>query len=120
MGTNMEEALKAKTNAERRFVEKDILSAKNYALKAQMLYPHLEGISQMVATFGVLSAAETKVNGEYDFYAILGLDSSVDKAKLKKQYKKMAVLLHPDKNKSVGADGAFRLVSEAWTVLSDV
>ncbi|KAL3363734.1 hypothetical protein AABB24_012791 [Solanum stoloniferum] len=119
MGTNMEEALKAKTNAERRFVEKDILGAKNYALKAQMLYPHLEGISQMVATFGVLSAAETKVNGEYDFYAILGLDSSVDKAKLKKQYKKMAVLLHPDKNKSVGADGAFRLVSEAWTVLSD-
>ncbi|KAA8526611.1 hypothetical protein F0562_008186 [Nyssa sinensis] len=31
----------------------------------------------------------------------------------------MAVLLHPDKNKSVGADGAFKLVSEAWTVLSD-
>lgn len=119
MEAKMEEAVKAKANAERRFVEKDFLGAKNYALKAQMLYPHLEGISQMVATFGVLSAAEMKVNGEYDFYAILGLDSSVDKAKLKKQYKKMAVLLHPDKNKSVGADGAFRLVSEAWTVLSD-
>ncbi|KAI5401478.1 hypothetical protein KIW84_066083 [Lathyrus oleraceus] len=27
--------------------------------------------------------------------------------------------LHPDKNKSVGADGAFKLVSQAWTVLSD-
>ncbi|KAK4369315.1 hypothetical protein RND71_013107 [Anisodus tanguticus] len=119
MEPNMEEALKAKANAERRFVEKDFVGAKTYALKAQMLYPHLEGLSQMVATFGVHSAAETKVNGEFDFYAILGLDTFVDKAKLKKQYKKMAVLLHPDKNKSVGADGAFRLVSEAWTVLSD-
>ncbi|XP_060187134.1 uncharacterized protein LOC132616612 [Lycium barbarum] len=119
MEPNMEEALNAKANAERRFVERDFVGAKNYALKAQMLYPHLEGISQMVATFGVHSAAETKVNGEFDFYAILGLDTSVDKAKLKKQYKKMAVLLHPDKNKSIGADGAFRLVSEAWTVLSD-
>ncbi|CAN4084508.1 unnamed protein product [Withania somnifera] len=119
MESKMEEALKAKANAERRFVEKDFVGAKNYAIKAQMLYPHLEGISQMVATFGVHCAAETKVNGESDFYAILGLDTSVDKARLKKQYKKMAVLLHPDKNKSLGADGAFRLVSEAWTVLSD-
>ncbi|KAI3702645.1 hypothetical protein L6452_28393 [Arctium lappa] len=31
----------------------------------------------------------------------------------------MAVLLHPDKNKTVGADEAFKLLSEAWAVLSD-
>ncbi|KAA8524853.1 hypothetical protein F0562_011276 [Nyssa sinensis] len=42
-----------------------------------------------------------------------------DKAKLKKQYRKMAVLLHPYKNESVGVDGAFKLVSEALTLLSD-
>ncbi|GAU26472.1 hypothetical protein TSUD_294400 [Trifolium subterraneum] len=28
-------------------------------------------------------------------------------------------MLHPDKNKSVGADGAFKHVSEAWSLLSD-
>nr|DAD35798.1 TPA_asm: hypothetical protein HUJ06_006438 [Nelumbo nucifera] len=28
-------------------------------------------------------------------------------------------MLHPDKNKSVGADGAFKLISEAWSSLSD-
>ncbi|XWS22777.1 hypothetical protein CRYUN_Cryun29cG0065500 [Craigia yunnanensis] len=28
-------------------------------------------------------------------------------------------MLHPDKNKSVGADGAFKLIFEAWSLLSD-
>ncbi|KAK4373159.1 hypothetical protein RND71_008543 [Anisodus tanguticus] len=119
MEPNVQDALQAKANAERKFAERDYVSAKNNALRAQMLCPHLEGIAQMVATFGVHSAAEMKVNGEYDFYTILGMDPSANRAKLKKQYKRMAVLLHPDKNKNVGADGAFRLVSEAWTVLSD-
>ncbi|KAG6422636.1 hypothetical protein SASPL_113013 [Salvia splendens] len=73
----------------------------------------------MVTTFVVYVASEAKANGELDFYSILGLDPSADKSKVKKQYKKMAVLLHPDKNRTVGADGAFRLVSEAWTLLSD-
>ncbi|OIT02202.1 PREDICTED: uncharacterized protein LOC109226975 [Nicotiana attenuata] len=116
---SIEEALKAKANAETKYAERDFLGAKNYALKAQMLCPHLVGISQMVAAFGVHSAAATKVNGEFDFYAILGSDPSSNRAMLKKQYKKLAVLLNPDKNKRFGADAAFRLVSEAWRVLSD-
>ncbi|KAL3502547.1 hypothetical protein ACH5RR_036996 [Cinchona calisaya] len=119
MESNIEEALSVKAYAEKRFVERDFAGARNYALKAQMLYPELEGIAQMVATFGVYTASEVKINGEFDFYAILGLNPSADKSKLKKQYRKMAVLLHPDKNKTVGADGAFKLVSEAWTILSD-
>ncbi|KAL0287911.1 UNVERIFIED_CONTAM: Chaperone protein DnaJ [Sesamum calycinum] len=119
METNIEEALRVKALAEKQFATKDFIGAQNYALKAQMLCPELEGISQMVATFGVYIASEAKINGECDFYSILGLDPSADKSKLKKQYKKLAVLLHPDKNRTVGADGAFRLVSEAWTLLSD-
>ncbi|KAL7128564.1 hypothetical protein ABFS83_13G004200 [Erythranthe nasuta] len=119
MASNVEEAVRAKAFAEKQFVEKNFVAAKDYALKAQMLCPELEGISQMVATFGVYMASEAKINGELDFYLILGVDSSVDKSKLKRQYKKLAVMLHPDKNRTIGADGAFRLVSEAWTLLSD-
>lgn len=115
----MEEALRAKANAEKKFLERDFIGARSYALKAQKLCPELEGISQMVATFGVHVASEAKAHGELDFYSILGVDPSAGKSKVKKQYKKMAVLLHPDKNRTVGADGAFRLVSEAWTLLSD-
>ncbi|CAL5393865.1 unnamed protein product [Camellia sinensis] len=119
MEPNKEEALRAKDYAEKRFLEKDFTGARNYAIKAQMLYPEVEGISQMVATFEVYVASEVKINGETDFYSILKLEPSAGKVKLKKQYRKMAVLLHPDKNKTVGADGAFKLVSEAWTLLSD-
>ncbi|KAL2547743.1 DNAJ heat shock N-terminal domain-containing protein [Forsythia ovata] len=119
MESNVEEALRFKANAEKKFAERNFVGARNYALKAQTICPELEGISQMVATFGVYIASEAKINGEFDFYSILGMDPSADKSKLKKQYKKMAVLLHPDKNKTVGADGAFRLVSEAWTHLSN-
>ncbi|KAL5540230.1 hypothetical protein UlMin_044470 [Ulmus minor] len=119
MEANKEEALKVKEIAEKRFVERDFAGAKNYALKAKTLCPGLEGISQMVTTFEVHAASEVKFNGEADYYSILGLKPFADKEAVKKQYKKMAVLLHPDKNKCVGADSAFKLVSEAWNWLSD-
>ncbi|KAK1418148.1 hypothetical protein QVD17_27287 [Tagetes erecta] len=73
----------------------------------------------MVATFEIHATTGTNMSQEIDFYSVLGLDPSADKSILKKRYKKMAVLLHPDKNKTVGADEAFKLVSEAWAVLSD-
>lgn len=38
---------------------------------------------------------------------------------MKKQYKKLALLLHPDKYNLNGAEGAFKLVTEAWCMLSD-
>ncbi|OIW02930.1 hypothetical protein TanjilG_29706 [Lupinus angustifolius] len=119
MEANKEEALKAIENAEKRFALRDFAGAKSYALKAKTLCPGLEGISQMVATFEVYIASEVTHDGELDYYSILGLKPSADTQAVKRQYKKLAVLLHPDKNKCVGADGAFKLVSEAWTWLSD-
>ncbi|KAL6140275.1 hypothetical protein ACLB2K_058575 [Fragaria x ananassa] len=119
MEVNKEEALKAKEIAEKRFAEKDFIDAVNYAMKAKSLYPDLEGISQMIATFEVYAATEYRFCGELDHYSILGLKPTSSKDAVKRQYKKMAVLLHPDKNKCVGADGAFKLVSEAMSLLSD-
>ncbi|KAJ6329531.1 hypothetical protein OIU77_011080 [Salix suchowensis] len=119
MEPNIGEAVVAKEIAEKRFAERDFTGAKDYALKAKTLYPGLEGISQMVATFEVYIASQAKCNGEIDYFSVLGLKPSADKDAVKRQYRKMAVLLHPDKNKTVGADGAFKLVSEAWTMLSD-
>ncbi|XP_057989268.1 uncharacterized protein LOC110649569 isoform X2 [Hevea brasiliensis] len=119
MECNKDEAAKAKEIAEKRFLANDLAGAKRFALKAQNLYPGLEGLPQMVATFDVYISAENKINGEEDWYGILGVNPKADDENVRKQYRKLALLLHPDKNKSIGADGAFKLISQAWSLLSD-
>lgn len=119
MECNKEEALKAKEIAEKKFTGLDINGAKRFALKAQNLYPELDGIPQFLAILDVYIAAEKRTNGEVDWYRILGVDPLADGATIRKQYRRLALIVHPDRNKSVGADGAFKLVSEAWTLLSD-
>ncbi|KAI4151919.1 MAG: hypothetical protein L6R39_001933 [Caloplaca ligustica] len=53
------------------------------------------------------------------FYEILGLETSCSDAEIKKAYRKLSLLTHPDKNGYDGADEAFKLVSRAFQVLSD-
>lgn len=119
MECNKDEALRAKSIAEEKFTKKDFIGARKFALKAQTLYPGLDGISQMLTTLDVYVSAENKVSGETDWYGVLGVNPSADDESIKKQFKKFALLLHPDKNKSLGAEGAFKLVSEAFSFLSD-
>ncbi|XAR64388.1 hypothetical protein NMG60_11024701 [Bertholletia excelsa] len=119
MECNKDEALRAKEIAEKKFTAKDITGAKKFAAKAQSLYPGLEGIQQMVSTLNVYVSAENRVNGEADWYGILDVNPQADDETVRKQYRKLALMLHPDKNKSVGAEGAFKHISEAWSLLSD-
>lgn len=119
MECNKDDAIKAREIAEMKFNAKDIAGAKKFALKAQNLYPGLEGISQMLATLDVYAAAENPVLGEADFYGVLGVTPQSDEDTIRKQYRKLALMLHPDKNKSIGAEGAFKLISESWSLLSD-
>ncbi|KAE8698171.1 putative protein phosphatase 2C 76-like isoform X1 [Hibiscus syriacus] len=119
MECNKDEAIRAKEIAERKVKEKDYAGAKKFALKSQNLFPDLDGIAQMLTTLDVYISAENKVGGEADWYGVLGVSPSADDDMVRKQYRKLALMLHPDKNKFVGADGAFKIVSEAWSLLSD-
>ncbi|XP_065868396.1 J protein JJJ2 [Euphorbia lathyris] len=120
MECNRDEAVRAKEIAERKFTERDFVGAKKFALKAQNLYSELEGLPQMLVTFDVYASSEKRTkNGEVDWYSVLGLNSWSDDETVRRQYRKLALMLHPDKNKSLGADGAFKLVSEAWSFLSN-
>ncbi|KAG0369278.1 hypothetical protein BGX24_002477 [Mortierella sp. AD032] len=54
-----------------------------------------------------------------DFYKILGVKKDATEIEIKKAYRKVALQMHPDKNGAPGADEAFKVVSKAFTVLSD-
>ncbi|KAI3850955.1 hypothetical protein MKX03_036435 [Papaver bracteatum] len=119
MECNRDEATRAKEIAERKFTARDVVGAKKFALKAQNLFPGLEGISQMLSTLDVHLSGENKIGDEADWYGILGVNPTADDDTVRKKYRKLALMLHPDKNKSIGAEGAFKLISEAWSLLSD-
>ncbi|KAL5701501.1 hypothetical protein ACHQM5_026828 [Ranunculus cassubicifolius] len=122
MDCNKDEAIKAKGIAEKKIESKNFVGAKKLALKAQQLYSDLDVISQMMTVIDVhcSASAEKKVMDQVnDWYGILKLEVSVDEASIKKQYRKLALLLHPDKNKLAGAEAAFKLIGEAHRVLSD-
>ncbi|MDD5029876.1 MAG: DnaJ domain-containing protein [Rhodoferax sp.] len=54
-----------------------------------------------------------------DHYAALGLRSSATLAEIKKAFRQQASLHHPDRNTSPEAPARFRLVQQAYDVLSD-
>ncbi|KAF7838836.1 Chaperone protein DnaJ [Senna tora] len=119
MECNKDDAMRAKELSEKKFLEMDFAGAKRFALKAQDLYPCLDGLSQLLATLEVYVSAEKKINGEVDWYEVLGVDPLADDETIRRRYRKLALALHPDKNKSVGSDGAFKLISQAWSLFSN-
>ncbi|XP_051150675.1 uncharacterized protein LOC127265053 [Andrographis paniculata] len=108
--------------AEKLLRSKDYAGCRDFAILAQETEPLLEGSDQILAVAEVLLAAEGKRlrQNHHDWYAILQIPQRTDEVELiKKQYRRLALLLHPDKNKFPFADSAFRLVADAWSVLSD-
>src|SRR4029079_186760 len=59
-------------------------------------------------------------NIKRDYYDILGVDKSATKEELKRSYRKLAVMYHPDKNPGdKEAEENFKEAAEAYNVLSD-
>lgn len=55
-----------------------------------------------------------------DYYKILGVPESASSDAIKKEYRKLAIQYHPDKNKgNKQAEEKFKEISEAYYVLSD-
>ncbi|KAI6681065.1 hypothetical protein NL676_034946 [Syzygium grande] len=120
MECNKEEAVRAKEIAEARMRSNHFAEALRLARKAQRLFPELENLSQMLAVCEIHCSAQTRVSGsEHDWYAILQVEESADDTTIRKQYRKFALLLHPDKNKFTGAEAAFKLIAEANRVLTN-
>ncbi|KGN60258.1 uncharacterized protein LOC101205646 [Cucumis sativus] len=106
--------------AEKLLHNRDFTGSKDFAILAQETEPLLDGSDQILAVADVLLASEKQINNHNDWYSILQIERRSDDSDLiKKQYRKLALLLHPDKNKFPFADQAFKLVADSWAVLSD-
>lgn len=55
-----------------------------------------------------------------DYYEILMVSKDATDTEIKRSYKKLALLLHPDKNTYPGAAEAFKAIGNAVAVLTDV
>ena len=63
-----------------------------------------------------------KLYAEADYYTVLGVDRGVDDAAIKRAYRSQARSHHPDlpsNRDNPGADARFKLINEAYEVLSD-
>jgi hypothetical protein len=54
-----------------------------------------------------------------DYYQILGVSNKAGSLEIKRAYRKLAVLYHPDKNPDPAAEVFFKEVNEAYDILSD-
>lgn len=89
------------------------------------LNPALKEVAELGAVAEVCNAASSRScacsseKRNPDWYRILKVDEKSEPSAIKKRYRHLALLLHPDKNKHVKAEAAFKLVSEAYACLSD-
>lgn len=115
--TGSNEAIHHKTLAESKFNSGDLISALNHARKALALSPDTEGVSSMVTAFETITTASDGDAPEW--YKILKVEPFSHIDRIKQEYRELASVLDPDKNPYVGCEEGFKLVSEAFEVLSD-
>lgn len=53
------------------------------------------------------------------YFSILGVQSDCSQEQIRKHYKKIAVLVHPDKNKQPGAEEAFKILQRAFELIGE-
>ena len=54
-----------------------------------------------------------------DYYEVLGVDKNASEQDIKKAFRKLAMMYHPDRNKAKDAEAKFKEINEAYSVLSD-
>ncbi|CAN6345151.1 unnamed protein product [Urochloa humidicola] len=122
--------------AEQRFLAGDVTGARHHAWCALGLAPGLYGAEQALAAYDVHAAAAAGaglgLGALPSWYAVLflpmphpllqpsgsgGGGGAVTHDDVKRQHRRLCLLVHPDKNPSAAADGAFKLVQAAYAAL---
>ncbi|KAL6894416.1 hypothetical protein ACP4OV_008514 [Aristida adscensionis] len=122
MATSVEEAEKAYRLAEERFLAGNVAGALRVAWKARRLSSLLPALASALPAYEVHAAAAA--GGGKNWYAVLGLAgqpaTAITHNAVRARYLRLCLVLHPDKNRSAAADGAFKLLQQAWEALSAI
>ncbi|CAH2079548.1 unnamed protein product [Thlaspi arvense] len=112
------EARRAKAVAVDKFKMGDLAGAKEYVVRAKNLNPLLCGLLCLNTVLDVLIGFGKKINGEVDWYAVLGVEPTADVETIKSRYNKLSTGIILENDKSVGSIvEASNILAESWRVL---
>ncbi|KAE8809157.1 DnaJ domain containing protein [Hordeum vulgare] len=115
---NREEAERALRRAEEHFLAGNVAGARRLAAKARRISPSLPGAAHALAAYDVHAAAAGTQHRAGYWHDVLGVARSASASAVKKQFRRLSLLVHPDKNRSAAAEGAFKLLAQACDALS--
>lgn len=126
-GSDRVEARRLLEIAEKHLHAHDLVFSKRFAERALEADPLVDGADQILAVADVLLASRSRVCNQPDWYAILHLayplspsfNTDEDSLAIRRSFRRLAVLLSPDRNKLPRADEAYRFVVDAFAVLSN-
>ncbi|KAF8118450.1 hypothetical protein N665_0005s0208 [Sinapis alba] len=122
-GGNKAEADRLLVTSEKLLASSDFKGAKTFAIRACKSDPTLAEAADSILTIcDVLIAREIRLgdSNSPDWYAVLRLGRLAQNPEhVATQYRRLALLLNPSVNRFPLADHAFKVVSDAWHVLSD-
>ncbi|XP_075477967.1 uncharacterized protein LOC142518980 [Primulina tabacum] len=120
--TTRAEALRWLTISEKLLSGRDLMGSKSFATRARDADPTLSPADDILAIVDTLLVGDSRIrNNQQDWYSILRLTphQGQDSELVATRYRNLALTLNPQRNKYPLAEEAFRLVVDAWSVLSN-
>uniref|UniRef100_A0A3Q7JHQ6 J domain-containing protein n=1 Tax=Solanum lycopersicum TaxID=4081 RepID=A0A3Q7JHQ6_SOLLC len=121
--TNRSEALRFLSIAEKLLTNRDLVGSKSFATRARDADPTFApATDQILGIVDTLNAGDKRINNHhFDYYSILQIphNQTQNVDFIAEQYRRFALLLNPQNNSFPFSDQAFRLVVDAFSVLSN-
>ncbi|KZV50945.1 hypothetical protein F511_13142 [Dorcoceras hygrometricum] len=120
--TTRAEAMRWLNISEKLLSGRDLMGSKSFATRARDADPTLAPAEEILTIVDTLLVGDSRIrNNQQDWYSILRLtpQQGQDSELVAARYRNLALILNPQRSKYPLAEEAFRLVVDAWSVLSN-